>query len=229
MADVYNTSFRDNAAEAKYPLDPSSRQSVFSNALLLDASLYVPSTFTPPLFIITVDGGVVDDLVRFIIGDSRRNVICYADCDYEAGSAVFRDEYGRSVGVLVYDSDEMLAFRGAIGSGSIGFVLDDTRLQSECFRFYDVKEAHTIMAADAALTNRVNISFAGGCTRDDDGNVHIYGEQSDLGRPLKSINRVACKHAFLLSHAHPNYDDESAIRLETDSGTIHIGKSRDFT
>jgi hypothetical protein len=228
MADVYNTSFRDNAGEAAYPLDPTAGQSVFPHALLLDASVYLPSTFTPPLFIISIDGGIAEDRVRFTIADSTRREICHADCSYEEGSAVLRDEYGRAMGVLVYDTNEMVSFRGAIGNGYVGFVLNDTRLQSECCRFYDVKSMHTVMAVRNSLANRVNIDFVGGCTRDEDGNVHIYGEQSDLGRPLKSINRVACKHAFLLSHAHPNYDDESAIRLETDSGTIKIGKSRDF-
>jgi len=228
MADVYNTNFRDEAAEHLYPLDPSARQSVLPTELLVDASIYLPSSFTPPCFIISIDGGVVSNLVKFVIADAKRRIICSASCDYTEGSAPFMDTYGRAMGVLVYDSTQMQAFKGDIGTRSIDFVLADTRLQSECFRFYNVKAMHTITAVRNALTNRVNIDFVGGAHRDEDDNVHVYGEQGDQGRPLKSINRVPCKHAFLLAHAHPNYDDESAIRLETASGVIKVGKSRDF-
>ena len=228
MADVYNTNFRDAAAEHSYPLDPSARQSVLSTELLVDASIYLPSVYTVPCFIISIDGGVVDNRVRFTIGDARRRIICSADCSYTEGSAPFMDTYGRAMGVLVYSSTRMQEFKGDIGTSSLDFVLADTRLQSECFRFYDVKAMHTIAAVRNALTNRVNIDFVGGAHRAEDNSVHVYGEQGDQGRPVKSINRVPCKHAFLLSHAHPNYADESAIRLETAAGVIKIGKSRDF-
>lgn len=228
MPQLYNTEFRDNAAEAAYPFDQSATQTVFPTELLLDASLYIPSSFTPPLFIIQVDGGVSQDRVRFVVADNSRREICSADCSYEEGSAVFRDKYGRLMGVLVYDAEYMQQFKGDIGTRSIDFRKAETRLQSECVRFYPVKAVHTFMANRNAMTNRINIAFTNGVRRDDNGDVNLYGEQAALGQVLKSINRVVCQHAFLLSHAHDNYDDESAIRLETTAGSIKIGKTRDF-
>lgn len=228
MADVYNTEFRDKAAVASYPLDPGARQTLMPEALLLDASIYIPSVYTPPFFFIKISGEVSDSRVKFVVADARRLEVCSAFCSYEDGSAPFRDEYGRAVGVLVYDSDEMEAFRGSIGARIEEFILADTQLQSEVCRFYDVKAMHTVVAARNSLTNRVNIDFVAGAHRDQDRKVHVYGEQSDLGRPVTSINRVPCKHAFLLSHVHSDYVDESALRLETASGVIKVGKSRDF-
>jgi hypothetical protein len=227
MADVYNTEFRDNAEVSSYPMDISATQKFIPRALLIDASIYAPSIFNPPFFIISIDGGIVQDKVRFTIGDSRRRIVCYADCDFEEPTAVFRDEYGRSMGVLVYDQDQMQGFKGTIGTKDRQFVVSETRLQSECFRFYDVKACHSFVAARTALTNLVSMTFAGGVRRDPNGNVNIYGEESDLGTPVKSINRVKCEHAFILSHVHDNYVDESALRIETDD-VIKIGKSRDF-
>jgi hypothetical protein len=227
MADVYNTEFRDNAGASAYPLDPSAKQTVIPKPLLLDLSIYAPSTFNPPFFFISIDGGIVQDKVRFTIGDARRQEVGYADCDLDEGTAVVRDQYGRSMGVLVYDPVQMESFKGTLGTKDRQFVLNDTRLQSECFRFYDVKACHSVVAARTALTNLVSMTFAGGVQRDKNGNVNIYGEESDLGRPVKSINRVKCEHAFLLAHVHDNYDDESALRIETEN-TIKIGKSRDF-
>jgi len=228
MADVYNSQFRDQASEAKYPLAATAVQGSFPNELLLDASVYLPTSFTPPLFIVKVDGGITEDRVRFTIADSSRREICHADCKYDEGDAVFMDVYGRSMGVLVYDTEQMEAFKGTIGNEFISFVLADTQLQAECYRFYDVKACHTMVAARTSLTNRVNIDFVGGCTRAISGNVSVFGEQADTGKPLISINNIKCKHAFLLSHVHDDYDNESALRLETTGGVIKIGKSRDF-
>jgi hypothetical protein len=227
MADVYNTEFRDNAESSPYPLDPSASQDVIPDALLTDVSVYIPSTFTPPFFFISIDGGIVQDKVRFTIGDARRQIVCYADCDLDEGTAVLRDQYGRSMGVLVYNQAQMESFKGTLGTKYRQFVLSQTRIQSECFRFYDVKACHSFVAARTSLTNLVSMTFAGGVRRDKNGNVNIYGEESDLGRPVKSINRVKCEHAYLLAHVHDNYDDESALRIETES-VIKIGKSRDF-
>jgi hypothetical protein len=228
MADVYNTDFRDNAEVASYPLDPSASQDFIPKALLIDLSLYVLSTFTPPFFFISVDGGIVQDKVRFTVGDARRQFVSYADCDLDKGTAVMRDEHGRSMGVLVYDQGQMEGFKGTLGTMDRQFVSSETRIQSECFRFYDVKSTHSLVAARTSLTNLVNMTFAGGVQRDKNGNVNIYGEESGLERPVRSINRVECEHAYLLAHVYENYDDESALRIETDS-TIRVGKSRDFT
>jgi len=228
MADVYNSEFQDQAARSSFPLDPMARQSFFPDELLLDASIYIPSSFKAPVFISEISGQVAADRIRFRISDAQRKAVCHADCDYDESSAVFMDTYGRAMGVLVYDSEQMTAFRGTIGNKAQEFALVDTRLQSECFRFYDVPGLHTIVADRNSLTNQVNFGFVRGIRRDDDGRVNLYGEQGDLGLTVKSINRVPCQHAFLLSHAHPDYENESAIRLETSSGVIKIGKSRDF-
>lgn len=228
MAEVYNSVYRDAAGNSSYPLDGSATQTVFRETLLLDASLYIPSTFEPPFFFIRIDGGAPDDAVRFVVADRRRREVCSADCLFTRGSAVMQDANGRSVGVLVYDAAEMQAFKGDIGTREVGFVEGQTKLRSECVRFYDVKELHTIAADDNALTNRVPIAFAGGAYIDGCKRVNVYGENGQSTAPLRSINRIVCEHAFILAHAHNDYVNESALRLETEGGIIRIGKSKDF-
>lgn len=228
MGQTYNSQFRDKAAASAYPLDPQATQTTFPDALLLDLSVYVPSTYEPPFFILEASGGIVNDAVRFTIADARRLTIGHADCLLDRGSAVIMDEVGRSLGVLVYDSEFMEAFKGDIGGDTLVFAAAETPIQSECCRFYTPKGSLAVLADRYAITNKLRLSFAGGLTIEGDGSVNLYGEHESLKIPLRTVNGVEADHVFLLAHVHDNYDDESALRLLTLGNLIRIGKSRDF-
>lgn len=227
MPQVYDSEFRDQAAASKYPLDPTATQDTFENNLFLDLSLYVPSTLEPPFYISEVHGGSGDTVI-VTITDASRNLVGTAVCDITKSSATIRDPFGRSLGVIVYDTEYLEAFRGDLGTNSITFIEPETRLASETCRFYTPKGMLNAVHDKYSLQTTLSLAFAGGLTIDGSGQVNLYGEHESLQVPLRSINGLPAKQVFLLSHVYDNYEDESAIRLQTQGTSVKIGKSRDF-
>lgn len=241
MADRNNREFRDEAAVSQYPFDPQASGAVFPTGLFLDASLYVPADFTPPFYIQRVEPAA-DDKVRIIVADSRGIVAGKALCDPAEvnGTAVLYTTYGRSAGVLVFDPTHMAALRGELQAGPQSFSATQTRLASEVVRFYGPKGVLNVLITgsggdnggvdgDVSVNNDIRLVFSGGLNYDPvTKSLNLYGEDSSLETALLSLNGQAGEHAFLMAHVYQDYDNESALRIETQGSFIRIGKSRDF-
>ena len=228
MAETYDRSYRDEAAVEKYPFDPLATQTDFPRGLFLDASLYIPSNFQPPFYIRTVEPAP-GDAVRVGIADNRGIIVGTALCDFTeaTGTAVIFTDYGRSAGVLVFDPTLMEDLRGDLYDGPRVYTAAKTRLASEIVRFYGPKGVLNVAVDEVSVNNDIRIVFAGGLTYGD-GAISLYGEEDSQATQLLTINNRAAEHVLLMAHVYKDYENESALRLETQSSYITIGKSRDF-
>lgn len=224
---TYNEQFRDASAEEKYPLSAESVQTRFPVSLFLDASLYVPTTFSAPFFISAIEDAP-GDAVRVIISDTRRVTVGQAVCGVGDETALIKDEFGRSVGMLVYDSQLMDDMKGDLFNGRLTFSEEETELASDVCRFYTPSGVLNVWNEDVSFQNHVRIVFSNGLHIDPNGNVNLYGEHGNLGTPLRTINGIPAEHYYFLAHVFSNYEDESALRIESDASRIKVGKSRDF-
>lgn len=226
---VYNKAFRDEAAESQYPLDPLATEDIFPTQLLLDAALYVPSTFRAPFYISGVQPAQ-GTIVRFLISDARGTLVATALCDYQesSGTAVLYTDYGRSAGVLVFDPEYMERLRGELHDGPRSYSSNETRLASEIVRYFNPKGVLNISANDVSFQGGLNIVFGGGLRYNDGGGLDLYGEEDSQDYALLSINGRGGEHVLLMAHVFKDYENESALRLETFGSYLVVGKSRDF-
>jgi hypothetical protein len=226
---VYNTEFRDEAAASLYPLAAEVGQSPFPTQLFLDMAMYVPSTFEPPFFIQSIERAP-NDSARITIADNRSAVVGVAVCNYQTlvDTASIYTEYGRTVGMIVYDREYLERLQGDLQSGDLTFTSTQTQLASEVVRYYKPKGTLNAVTRNYSVHNNVNIVFGGGLTMDDDGGVSMYGEEDSQETQLLTVNGRGGEHVLLMAHVFKDYETESALRLETESSAINVGKSRDF-
>ncbi len=230
MPERYNTEFRDEAAASIYPFDQRATQTEFPTDLFLDASLYFSLDYEPAFYIKRVEPAD-DDKVRVIIADGRGAEAGKALCDPAdtAGTAIVYTDYGRSCGILVFTPERMDSLRGDLHNGTKTFTANQTRFASEVARFYGPKGLLNVAVDDVSVNNDVRVVFSGGVTYNpSDNSVNLYGEEADLGTALLTLNGQSGEHALLMGHVYEDYENESALRIETFGSYIRLGKSRDF-
>ena len=167
MATVFNSEFRDKAAQSAFPFTSDSLMSygklVIDTACFLDASIYPLEMHKAPYFISELDiAGEENKWLKVTITDSDNVEVGTVICDPTTNSAVVQDKYDSVIGVLVYTPEKIVDLVSALNRTRL--TLAENTLRFTAGVCYSVESEGNMMFAvgNEKFQDHVLIVAAGG-------------------------------------------------------------------